>query len=166
MRVKQLSPENPLRSKHTLILFHSEEEMQPPSLASARDGSAYTFLVPSGKQGGTVFHVETVVSPAALQKGLSGRPVLAAGHGMLFVFPSIQRHSMWMPEMQFPLDIAWLDDKFVVVHVTRNASPCPNRRECPSYGSEKPAKYAIEMKAGDAAAYGFRPGVSLSVSLA
>lgn len=71
---------------------------------------------------------------------------------------------MWMPEMQFPLDIAWLDESFVVAHVTRNAAPCPNRRECPSYGSEKPAKYAIEMRAGDAEAYGFRPGVGLTLS--
>ena len=134
-----------------------------PLSPSPRDGATYTFLVPSGKQGGTVFHVEAVVSSAALQQGLSGRPALAAGHGMLFVFPNVQRHSMWMPDMQFPLDIVWLDENFTVVHLTRNATPCPNRRECPSYGSEKPAKYAIEMKAGDAAAYGFRTGGVLTL---
>ncbi len=162
--MKQLSPEKPLRSKHTLILFHSEEEMPLP-LPSPKDGATYTFRVPSGKQGGTVFHVEAVVSPAALQRGLSGRPLLPAGHGMLFVFPNVQRQSMWMPDMRFPLDIAWLDENFAVVHLTRNATPCPSRRECPSYGSEKPVKYAIEMGAGDAEAYGFRPGVLLSLSV-
>lgn len=141
----------------------------------AKDGDTFTFLVPAtgpavaqGKRSSTTlnarqFRVETVVSPAALERGLSGRPPLPTGHGMLFIFPRLDRHTMWMPEMRFPLDIVWLDENLGVVHITRGAQPCPNRRECPSYGSEKMAKYAIEMTAGEAAAYGFRIGTQLSL---
>jgi uncharacterized membrane protein (UPF0127 family) len=109
------------------------------------------------------FRVEVVISPAAVVHGLSGRPSLPEGSGMLFIFPKLSRQTMWMIDMKFPLDIVWLDETLTVVHITYNTPPCPNAHNCPSYSSVRRVKYAIEMRAGDAEAYGFKRDLALSV---
>lgn len=128
----------------------------------AKDGDKFTLQIHTKPKRRT-FQVEAVVSPAALQKGLSGRPKLPSGKGMFFVFPSLDRHSMWMPDMLFALDIVWLDENMMVVHRNLGAAPCASRAKCPNYLSEKMAKYAIEMPAGDAEAYGFAVGTQVSL---
>ena len=126
----------------------------------AKDGDRYTLILGST---GNTFEVEAVVSPQALQRGLSGRTWLHSGTGMLFIFPVLTLQSMWMPDMRFPLDIVWLDENLSVVHITYGLQPCVVKTDCPSSSSKYEAKYAIEMPQGDAAKYGFRNGMSLSV---
>jgi len=125
------------------------------------DGKIYTLRV--GKGSRTTFRVETVVSEPARQQGLSGRPPLESGTGMLFIFDSLSRQSMWMIEMKFPLDIVWLDETMTIVHCTYSADPCKSREDCPSYSSRFRVKYAIEMKGGEAEKYGFDLGKQLSI---
>jgi uncharacterized membrane protein (UPF0127 family) len=126
-----------------------------------KDGDIFTLRL--GKGSRTTFQVEVVISPEAIIKGLSGRPSLKEGAGMLFVFPNISRQSMWMIEMKFPLDIVWLDENLSVVHITYNTPPCPNAENCPSYSSVRRVKYAIEMTAGQAETYGFKRDLQLVV---
>jgi uncharacterized membrane protein (UPF0127 family) len=128
---------------------------------AVKDGDKFTLRL--GKGSKTTFQIEVVISPAAIVQGLSGRPSLKEGTGMLFVFPNISRQSMWMIEMKFPLDIVWLDENFMVVHITYNTPPCPNAQNCPSYSSVRRVKYAIEMTAGQAEAYGFTKDMQLVV---
>ena len=109
------------------------------------------------------FRVEVVISPAGIVQGLSGRPSLPDGSGMLFIFPKLSRQSMWMIDMKFPLDIVWLDENFVVVHITYGCAPCSSADQCPSYSSVKRVKYAIEMTAGAATTYGFEKDKQLAV---
>jgi len=113
-----------------------------------KDGDKYTLRV--GKGSRTTITVESVVSEQARKRGLSGRPALPSGHGMLFIFDHVSRQSMWMIEMKFPLDIIWLDEQMTVVNITRNANPCESAANCPSYSSRYKVKYAIEMRAGEA----------------
>jgi len=127
----------------------------------AKDGDIYMLRV--GPSGGPVIQVETVTSPAAIKQGLSGRPSMPSGTGLFFVFPELAIRSMWMPNMRFPLDIVWLDEHLSVVSITYDAKPCPTIDNCPQYTSTYKALYAIEMNAGDAAAKGFRVGLSLTV---
>jgi uncharacterized membrane protein (UPF0127 family) len=143
------SPRNVLTVKQTIYL-----EVEMP----AKDGDRYILLV-----GDQPFSVETVVTPQALARGLSGRPFLPRGHGMLFQFETLARQGMWMIEMKFPLDIVWLDEQLTVIHITRGAPPCASRANCPTYSSVKRAKYAIEMNSGDADTYRFREGMKLRV---
>jgi len=128
---------------------------------SIKDGDVFTLRV--GKGSRTTFTVEIVVSPSALKQGLSGRASLATGRGMMFIFGTLAKQSMWMIDMKIPLDIVWLDENLAVVHVTRNCPPCPNASQCPSYSSVYRVKYAIEMTAGEAQKYGFEVGKNLSV---
>jgi uncharacterized protein len=126
------------------------------------DGDTYTLRV--GKGSRTLFTVECVVSPQKLKQGLSGRPQLPDGRGMLFIFAEVSRQGMWMIDMRFPLDIVWLDEHLQVVHITRGCAPCPSASDCPAYSSVYRVKYAIEMTAGQADACGFAVGKVLSVT--
>jgi uncharacterized protein len=55
-------------------------------------------------------------------RGLSNRPALKPGHGMLFVYEQPQPIGIWMKDMRFPLDILWISDGRIA-HVEKNASP-------------------------------------------
>jgi uncharacterized membrane protein (UPF0127 family) len=112
----------------------------------AKDGQQYVLL----SSGGAHIQVESVVSPEALQRGLSGRRTLPSGQGMLFVFPRLAKHSMWMPDMHFPIDLVWLDEGLEIVHIQTGLQPCRRGGPCPSYTAERMALYAIEIPAGDA----------------
>ena len=127
----------------------------------ARDGDVYTLILSST---GKLFTVECAVTAIALARGLSRRPSLPKGTGMLFLFNSIERRTMWMPEMKFPLDIVWLDETLSVVNISYNCPPCVTGEPCPQISSVYTCMYAIEMNAGEAAIYGFQNGAQLTVA--
>jgi hypothetical protein len=55
-------------------------------------------------------------------RGLSGRPTLDPGHGMLFVYERPQPVSIWMKDMRFPLDILWIRGGRIV-RIEKRAPP-------------------------------------------
>ena len=77
---------------------------------------------------------------------------LANDKGMLFVFDEPGTRSMWMKNMQFPLDILWFDENGNVVSIEKNVPPCITPLEvmsCKSDGvSADNAQYVLELTAG------------------
>lgn len=128
-------------------------------MTKVKDGDKFRLRI--GSRASII--VEVVVTPRAIKQGLSGRDKLPSGYGMLFIFPIISKQGMWMPDMKFPLDIIWLDENFKIVSITKNCKPCKSRDNCPNYSSTYSVKYAIEMTAGNADAYGFHVGTTLHV---
>jgi uncharacterized membrane protein (UPF0127 family) len=124
----------------------------------AKDGD---IVVLRGGRG--TFTVETVVSPTARQRGLSGRAFMEKGRGMFFVFPNEAVHEMWMKEMLFPLDVVWLDSQLRVVNINWDCRPCRSGTACYTYSSGAPARYAIELNEGDAVALGLYAGFLVEV---
>lgn len=99
------------------------------------------------------------------QQGLSGVESLASDAGMLFVFPDAGQHGIWMKEMNFPLDIVWLDETGRVVHVVEEAPVHDSLDgELPVYQSELPAKYVLEVTAGMADEAGIEVGDTITLS--
>ena len=105
--------------------------------------------------------VDISQTPEELRNGLSNRTLLAPRTGMLFIFPNVGVHSMWMPSMNFPLDIVWINEAKQIVKVEANVTPCSGNRNCKSYSSDIPIKYAIEMNAGYASQVGIRLGLQV-----
>ena len=85
-------------------------------------------------------------------RGLMFQNQLPLDKGMLFVFDDVSKYSIWMLNMQFPLDIIWIDGDGKVVFIEKNAPPCKTALEtvtCPSYkGGNRDAKYVLEVTAG------------------
>ncbi len=90
-------------------------------------------------------------------KGLSGRQELEENRAMLFVFDNNAQHSIWMKDMRIPIDVIWLDEKKKVVHVEHDVWPDSEPHE--TYVPPKPARYIIEIAAGEAKRAGIKVGV-------
>ena len=90
---------------------------------------------------------ELAVTDEERQLGLMHRQEILADQGMLFIFKEEGTYSFWMKNMEFSLDILWLDRGKRIVHIERNVPPC-EREPCPSYPPRLPAMYVLELKAG------------------
>ena len=77
--------------------------------------------------------------------GLSGKISLADDTGMFFVFKMPGNYGFWMKDMNFPLDIVWMDDNFGIIGIEKAlaTSTYPN-----IYGKKYFAKYVLEIPAG------------------
>jgi uncharacterized membrane protein (UPF0127 family) len=106
--------------------------------------------------------VDVARTPDELRNGLSNRTLLAPRTGMLFIFADVAVHSMWMPNMNFPLDIVWINEAKQIIKIETNVTPCSGNKNCKSYSSDIPIKYAIEMNAGYAAKIGLRVGLKVA----
>ena len=82
--------------------------------------------------------------------GLGERTSLKKGWGMLFVFEKRKPYRFWMKDMQFPLDIIWLDNHRIV-HIIHNAKPANSRDEPELMTSPVPVNFVLEIAAGRAA---------------
>jgi uncharacterized protein len=103
--------------------------------------------------GDASFPVELAVTLQQRAQGLSGRPSLAPGTGMLFIFGSEGRHSFWMKDMRFPLDMVWISAEYAVVDITEDVPPpAPGQTtsELPTYMPAELAQYVLEINAGEA----------------
>jgi uncharacterized membrane protein (UPF0127 family) len=85
-------------------------------------------------------------------RGLMFQEKLPYDQGMIFVFDTQGVRSMWMLNMQFALDVIWLDENGKVVHIEKDAQPCKSALEtmgCTfTNGNGTPAKYVLEVTAG------------------
>lgn len=84
-------------------------------------------------------------------RGLMFQNELPYDQGMLFVFDSPGIYSLWMLNMQFPLDMIWFDENGNVVHIEQNVLPCKTALEtmtCTATSSDKNALYVLEVTAG------------------
>jgi len=92
------------------------------------------------------FAVEVAATPAARERGLSGRERLAPDAGMWFVLPEVGLTGFWMQGMRFPLDLIWVNpDQRVVGAATL---PVCRNAPCPITYPAAPAAYVLEIAAG------------------
>ena len=105
--------------------------------------------------------VEVADSPERMSRGLSGRPRLAQGRGMLFPYARAERHGFWMYDMHFDIDILWIRGGRIV-DVTRRAPHDPPG-ELPVYRPRDPADLVLEVPAGTAERLGWEIGDRVTV---
>jgi len=93
----------------------------------------------------TVFNVEIADSLEERVKGLSGRENLSENEGLFFIFDIEDEHGIWMPDMNFSIDIVWINSEFKIVSIERNVSP----ETFPTvFYPQKKAKYVLETPSG------------------
>jgi uncharacterized protein len=95
------------------------------------------------------FNVEIAQSSREKARWLMERESLAEDAGMLFVYKEEAYRSFWMKNMNFPIDIIWINKDKEIVGITDNASVC--KENCPSYRSPEKAMYVLEINGGLAA---------------
>ena len=110
------------------------------------------------------FDVEVPRAQHLWEQGMTGRPYLEAGKGMLYIADGPDVGSFWMKGMRFPLDFIWIGRNCRVVDIHPYApAPLPYTpdEQLPRYRSYTTAAYALEVNAGESDRYGIRVGDSV-----
>ena len=99
---------------------------------------------------GRKIYIEVADNKDELINGLSGRSTLSDESGLLLSFGSEGYWGIWMKDMNFPIDIIWLDRNGVVVDIEMNVKP----ESYPEvFKPSEKSKYVLEMLAGSANRY-------------
>lgn len=114
--------------------------------------------------GGARYAVEVADDDAERTRGLMFRDSLPRGHGMLFVHEREEPQAYWMKNTRIALDILYFDDALTLVSQQRDVPPCSAGNACPSYPSRAPARYVLELNAGEAARLQLADGARLRLS--
>lgn len=100
---------------------------------------------------------ELAATPESRQIGMMQRTLMAPQRGMLFVFPEVAKHCMWMRNTLLPLSVAFLDEKGRIINV-EDMQPKTTDNHC----AVKPARYALEMNLGWYRSRGLGPGFAIT----
>ena len=114
--------------------------------------------------GGARYDVEIADDDDERARGLMFRDHLPADAGMLFIHEDEAPRSYWMMNTRIPLDILYFDSALRLVSQRRDTPPCPPRERCPPYPRGAPARFVLELNAGEAARLGLRDGATLRLA--
>lgn len=136
MSMRKLSPSNWLIAGLILAvvataLYVIMPQLRPQAMVHLGDG---------------IFRARIARTVEQRQEGLSGVQYLNDDEAMLFVFDQDGRWSIWMKDMNFPIDIVWLDANQKVIYVVKNASP--DSYPATVFTPKTSARYVVEIKAG------------------
>jgi uncharacterized membrane protein (UPF0127 family) len=112
--------------------------------------------------GGQRYQVELAQDDAARARGLMFRDAMDADRGMLFIHDSTGPQAYWMKNTKIPLDILYFDEQRKLVSQQRDVPPCSAGNACPPYPSSKPARYVLELNAGQAERLKLQDGTELT----
>lgn len=126
------------------------------ALVLAQAASAY-FLQPKAVMhlNGQRFEVTIADTDKTRKRGLSGTSGLAADQAMLFINEYESRHGIWMKDMNYSIDIIWLDSLKKVVHMEREVSPDTYPTV---FFPDADARYIVEFRSGTVKDKGLRIG--------
>jgi uncharacterized membrane protein (UPF0127 family) len=93
------------------------------------------------------FNVEYAKTPLQRELGLSDRPCFPDDAALLFLFPGDDKYGIWMKDMNFPIDVVWLDKDKKVVTIEKNMPPASYPK---IYYPSGEARYVLEFNAGTA----------------
>ncbi len=136
------------------VYFLSSTEPQRPPDSSEKQGESRLH---EGiyKVGRFNYTLEIVSSAKDRQKGLSDRPDLPALQGMLFIFEVVDDYGIWMKDMNFALDIIWLNENQRVIDWEENVQPTSYPE---IFRAETDSLYVVEINAGEVDRSGLQIG--------
>jgi len=130
------------------------------SVAPKKDASII-YDKASVKINESTFLVLIADTPDKRALGLSGRKDLALGQGMLFVFDEPGDYPFWMKDMNFSIDILWINENYKIVYILENVAPetYPN-----AFASPEKSLFVLELPMGTVAEKGIKKGDTIVVT--
>ncbi len=115
--------------------------------------------------GSKEYKVEKANSEIKKITGLSNRKSMCSKCGMLFIFENDSYQAIWMKDMNFNIDLIFVDSDMTIVDVYENFAKesyiGPNPQK---YINKTKAKYLIELNAGEWAKSGANIGDKISIN--
>ena len=98
-----------------------------------------------------VIKVEIAESRADKQRWLMFREErLPLNSAMILVYEKSDLYSMWLLNIEYNLDLIWINENVNIVYIVKDAEPCKNTFDAASctYKNTKAAKYIIAAASG------------------
>lgn len=133
-------------------LFFLLSTLQPAGADIVYQRQSLTITTAAGKS--HVFNVEIAATPDQRQRGLMYREEMAADHGMLFVFETKRRITMWMRNTVLALDMLFIDRDGVIRTIHEDAEPMSEA----IIDSREAVDFVLELNAGTVRNLGLAPG--------
>ncbi len=106
---------------------------------------------------GQSFEIDYATTDSERVKGLSGRQGIAADYVLLFDFQDPAERCFWMKDMNFAIDMIWVDANKKITAIESNVKP----ETYPTNFCHGNAVYVAEFAAGTANRLGLKPGDQL-----
>ena len=135
------TPESTQDSSNTQGAPNGSVETSNKSVVSAK------YQKVEAQIGGEKFEIEIADTNESRTLGLSNRDSLAKRKGLLFVFDQDGIYQFWMKDLNFDIDIIWLDNEKRIVHMEQSVSPSTYPE---LFRSSVPARYVLELISGTA----------------
>lgn len=142
-------------------------------------GNLFGFLPSFGTSAsaeinGKKYNLLVAKSEKDRQKGLSGRKSLDKNQGMIFIFDAPGRYTFWMKDMNFPLDIIYINNN-KVVDLFHNLPPVKESnvscviqtssiKKVPCYTPKNSANYVLELNAGESEKNKIQEGTTIKLT--
>ena len=130
-----------------LLVFCAATFVQP-------NASGMNVVVIETATGAPAWTVELASDNASRSRGLMYRKSMAQQTGMLFRMENSRMITMWMKNTFIPLDMVFADPQGRIVHIHRGAVP----HSLDHISSRQPARYVLEVNAGEVDQYGVSVG--------
>ena len=127
-------------------LFLKSDNLQNGLVDSLQQNINNTKVV---EIGGVKVSVQVADTKETRMQGLSGVDSLSKNQGMFFVFDEAGKPIFWMKNMNFAIDIFWIENG-QVVGIEKNVQPEPGRSDADLTGYNPPTEitYVLEVNAG------------------
>ena len=108
------------------------------------------------------YTIEIAADDKSREHGLMDRTEMAADHGMLFVFDDDAMRTFWMKNTKISLDMLFFDGDRKLISIQHNVPPCV-ADPCAAYSSGAPARYVLELNAGESEKLGLTSGDPIEI---
>lgn len=109
------------------------------------------------------FNVTVAKTDKEQQVGLSNRKQIAKNQGMLFVFKDPDYYSFWMKEMEFPIDIIYINGNKVTTVIDSAKPPSSSSEQLTIFQPEDRSDKVLEINAGLAQKYNIKKGITVKI---
>lgn len=110
------------------------------------------------------YNLEIAKTTSQLSLGLGNRQSLCPTCGMIFIFPFEGVLPFWMKDTLIPLDMIWINSKNEIVSIqTATVESGKSDIQLHIYKNNTPAKYVIELNAGDTGKLNLKVGDTIEI---
>jgi uncharacterized protein len=124
--------------------------------------SACTNDVVNLKVKDQILDVEISADALSRMRGLSNRESLCENCAMIFLFGKLAKHSFWMKDMNFPLDILYIQDD-EIVEIFEDVQILDNVNEITEIFPNQKADKVLELNAGWCETYNVQVGDKIEI---
>ena len=109
----------------------------------------------------TNLKLDVVTNQDDMRRGLMFKKYLPEDEGLLFNYGFSGNHSVWMKNTYIPLDVLFLDKKFIIIDYVENTKPL----SLDSISIDKPSYYIVEVNANTIKKLHLKKGQKLNFTL-